>query len=113
MLDARRCISYLTIELKGAIPLDLREPMGDLIYGCDICQDVCPWNVRFAEPTPVDELRPRHSLAGADETFLDRMDEAEFARRYAGTPFERPGLAGMRRNVRAALASVHAGEAER
>jgi epoxyqueuosine reductase len=113
LLDATRCISYLTIEQKGPIPTELVERMEGFAFGCDICNDVCPWNVRFAEPTPVDELRPRHSLAGADETFLDRMDEAEFARRYAGTPFERPGLAGMRRNVRAALASVHAGEAER
>jgi len=108
LLDATRCISYLTIEQKGPIPAELVERLEGFAFGCDICNDVCPWNVRFAEPTPVAELRPRHSLAGTDETFFERMAEEEFADRYGDTPLERPGLAGMRRNVRAALASVHA-----
>ena len=110
LLDATRCISYLTIEQKGPIPPGLAERLEGFAFGCDICNDVCPWNVRFAEPTTLKELRPRHSLAGSDEVFFDRMDEEEFTRRYGATPIERPGLAGMRRNVRAALASVHAEE---
>jgi epoxyqueuosine reductase QueG len=67
---------------------------------------VCPWNHRFAEPTPVQEFRPLHRLDGADATYFDGMHEDEFAARFADTPFERPGLAGMRRNLHAAFASV-------
>jgi epoxyqueuosine reductase len=106
VLDATRCISYLTIEQRGAIPAELAERMEGFAFGCDICNDVCPWNQRFAAPTPVAALRPRHTLAGVDASFFDTMDDEEFRRRYADTPFERPGLAGMRRNVRAALGSL-------
>jgi epoxyqueuosine reductase len=107
VLDATRCISYLTIEQRGPIPEALAERMQGFAFGCDICNDVCPWNQRFAEPTAVQEFRPRVTLAGANEAYFDGMDEAEFQRRFADTPFTRPGLAGMRRNVRAALASLH------
>ncbi|MBA3496059.1 MAG: tRNA epoxyqueuosine(34) reductase QueG [Gemmatimonadota bacterium] len=107
VLDATRCISYLTIEQKGPIAGDLAERMQGWAFGCDICNDVCPWNRRFAEPTTVAELLPRRTLAGVDETLFEAMDDAEFRRRFGDTPFERPGLAGMRRNVRAALASAH------
>jgi len=106
VLDATRCISYLTIEQRGPIPAALAGQMEGYAFGCDICNDVCPWNQRFAEPTPVVELRPRRPLAGVDETYFETMDDEEFRRRYGGTPFERPGLAGMRRNVRAALGSL-------
>ena len=106
VLDATRCISYLTIEQRGAIPEPLVEHLRGFAFGCDICNDVCPWNHRFAAPTSVPELRPLHSLAGIDERHFETIDEAEFRRRYGGTAFERPGLAGMRRNVRAALASM-------
>jgi epoxyqueuosine reductase len=106
VLDATRCISYLTIEQKGPIPPALAERLQGYAFGCDICNDVCPWNHRFAEPTSVPALRPRGSLAGVDERHFDAMDDAEFERRYGGTPFARPGLAGMRRNVRAALGSM-------
>jgi epoxyqueuosine reductase len=112
VLDATRCISYLTIEQRGPIPEPFVERMEGFAFGCDICNDVCPWNQRFAQPTTVAELRPRHSLAGVDEAFFDGMEEDEFRQRYGGTAFERPGLAGMRRNVRAALASVHRYEQE-
>jgi len=107
VLDATRCISYLTIEQRGPIPEPLAERLEGYAFGCDICNDVCPWNQRFAQPTAVAELRPRHSLAGADETLFDTMDEDEFQRRYGASALERPGLAGMRRNVRAALGSLH------
>jgi epoxyqueuosine reductase len=112
VLDATRCISYLTIEQRGPIPEPLVERMEGFAFGCDICNDVCPWNQRFAQPTLVAELRPRHSLAGMDEDFFESMDDEEFRRRYGGTAFERPGLAGMRRNIRAALASLHRHERE-
>src|SRR5918997_482881 len=63
-LDATRCVSYLTIELKGAIPEELRAPMGELLYGCDVCQDVCPWNVRFAAGLPDESpYQPREALS--------------------------------------------------
>ena len=107
VLDATRCISYLTIEQRGPIPDPLAERFEGYAFGCDICNDVCPWNQRFAQPTAVAELRPRRWLAGADETFFDAMDEDEFARRYGATALERPGLTGMRRNVRAAFGSLH------
>jgi epoxyqueuosine reductase len=106
VLDATRCISYLTIEQRGPIPEDLVPRLEGYAFGCDICNDVCPWNHRFAEPTPVQEFRPLHRLDGADATYFDGMHEDEFAARFADTPFERPGLAGMRRNLHAAFASV-------
>jgi len=105
VLDATRCISYLTIEHRGPIPPELVPRLEGYAFGCDICNDVCPWNQRFAAPTAVPEFRSRESLAGADPGFFDRMDQAEFARRFGDTPLERPGLEGMRRNVRAAFAS--------
>ena len=104
VLDATRCISYLTIEQKGPIPDELAERLDGYVFGCDICNDVCPWNERFAAPTAVAEFRPQGRLDGMDADAFERMDEAEFDRRFAGTPFERPGLAGMRRNFRAAFA---------
>jgi epoxyqueuosine reductase len=106
VLDATRCISYLTIEQRGPIPETLIPRLEGFAFGCDICNDVCPWNERFAEPTSVPELRPRHRLSALDTAHFDAMDDDEFRRRYADSPFARPGLAGMRRNVRAALASV-------
>ncbi|HEU4698972.1 MAG TPA: tRNA epoxyqueuosine(34) reductase QueG [Gemmatimonadales bacterium] len=103
VLDATRCISYLTIEQKGPIPDDLAPQLDGWAFGCDACQDVCPWNQRFATESTVPEFAPRGHLAGVDAAALDAMDDAEFARRWADTPLERPGLAGLRRNLRAAL----------
>ncbi len=105
VLDATRCISYLTIEHKGPIPPPLADRLDGWVFGCDVCNDVCPWNQRFAAPSEVVEFRSRGALAGAASDLFDRMDEDEFARRFGDTPLERPGLAGMRRNFRAACAS--------
>jgi epoxyqueuosine reductase len=105
VLDATRCISYLTIEHKGPIPLPLADRLEGWVFGCDICNDVCPWNQRFAAPTEVAEFRSRGTLTGAEPELFQRMDREEFARRFGDTPLERPGLAGMRRNFRAAFSS--------
>jgi epoxyqueuosine reductase len=109
VLDATRCISYLTIEHKGPIPEELAARMEGWVFGCDICNEVCPWNQRFASAGTEPTFRSRGALAGADPELFERMDEAEFDRRFGDTPLARPGLAGMRRNLRAALASVRAG----
>jgi epoxyqueuosine reductase len=101
VLDATRCISYLTIEQKGPIPDELVPRLEGWAYGCDICNDVCPWNQRFAEETGVAEFRPGPHLAAVEEDLVDAMDEEEFAARFAGTAFERAGLHGLRRNLRA------------
>ncbi|MGH7731417.1 MAG: tRNA epoxyqueuosine(34) reductase QueG, partial [Candidatus Eiseniibacteriota bacterium] len=100
-LDARLCISYLTIELRGPIPVELRPLIGDWVFGCDICQEVCPWN-RFAPPAREARLHAR-SLAGWTlERFL-ALDEPGFAELFAGSPIRRAGRAGFLRNVCVAL----------
>lgn len=104
-LDARRCISYLTIEHRGAFAEDQRAMIGDWLFGCDVCQDVCPWNVSFARPTADPELAPRPDLAQASLPALLTLDDDEFARRYGDTVFERPGRAGVRRNALAVVAN--------
>jgi epoxyqueuosine reductase len=113
VLDATRCISYLTIEHKGPIPDELAARLDGWVFGCDICNEVCPWNRRFATPAAEPAFRSRRLLAGADPEMFERMDEAEFARRFGDTPLARPGLVGMRRNVRTALASAHRPAASR
>ena len=104
VLDATRCISYLTIEQKGPIPEAVAERLDGWVFGCDICNEVCPWNLRFAQPAAAGEFVPRHALDGAAPELFDSMSEEEFARRFGDTPLERPGLQGMRRNFHAALA---------
>ena len=106
VLDATRCISYLTIEQRGPIPDELAERFQGYAFGCDICNDVCPWNQRFARPSPVPEFRSRGRLDGADPGYFERMSDEEFARKFADSPLERPGLEGMRRNLRAAFLSA-------
>jgi epoxyqueuosine reductase len=105
VLDATRCISYLTIEQRGPIPEQLAARFEGYAFGCDICNDVCPWNQRFARPTSVPEFQPRRSSAVRSPVFFEDMTEAEFARRFDDTSLERPGLEGMRRNFRAAFTS--------
>jgi len=100
-LDARRCISYLTIERRGDFTPEESGLTGDWLFGCDVCQDVCPWNERFAGPTADTALAPRPELAAPDPDAFAREDDDLFRRRYGDTPFARPGPAGMRRNARA------------
>ena len=108
VLNATRCISYLTIEQRGPIPDELAEHFEGYAFGCDICNDVCPWNQRFAQPATAPEFQPTGALSGAGSDFFERMTEEEFRNRFGDTPFERPGLAGMRRNFRAAYRSAGA-----
>jgi epoxyqueuosine reductase len=106
VLDATRCISYLTIEHRGAFNDQQRGDVGEWVFGCDVCQDVCPWNESFAQVTADPELAPRAEVRTPDFAALLEMDEDAFARRYGDTPFARPGLTGMRRNAAAALAAA-------
>ena len=105
LLDARRCISYLTIELKGSIPEALREPMGNRVFGCDDCQLVCPWN-RFAKPTGEADFSPRHSLDHASLVELFRWDEATFLKRTEGSPIRRIGHERWLRNLAVGLGNA-------
>ncbi|HMH66929.1 MAG TPA: tRNA epoxyqueuosine(34) reductase QueG [Pinirhizobacter sp.] len=104
-LDARRCISYLTIELRGSIPTDLRKPMGNRIFGCDDCQLVCPWN-KFAQETVEPDFAPRHSLDGAKLTSLFAWSEQEFLSRTEGMAIRRTGYEGWLRNIAVALGNA-------
>jgi epoxyqueuosine reductase len=98
-LDATRCISYLTIEAKATIPQFLRSPIGDWIFGCDICQDVCPWNVRFSEPTTDVAFQPRPALADArPEDFLG-LRPGDWKRDLGRTALVRPKRRGLVRNA--------------
>jgi epoxyqueuosine reductase len=111
VLDATRCISYLTIEAKGEIPLALRESVGELIYGCDICQDVCPWNEKFSRELPAGSpFSPREFIAGRDARTLARelvaMTQDEFSERFRGSPMKRAKLAGLKRNAAVVLGNA-------
>lgn len=108
VLDARRCISYLTIELRDdPIPLDLREGMGDWVFGCDICQEVCPWN-RKAPTVALDEFQPQSDLNPAGLEWLLCLSDEAFESRFGQTPLSRPGRAGVLRN--AAIAAGNSGD---
>jgi epoxyqueuosine reductase len=97
-LDARLCISYLTIEKRGEIPEDLRSGMGRHVFGCDICQDVCPWN-RKAPVTTADEFQPREGLVNPRLDWLAEMPPEEFRSVFRGSPVRRAKLSGLRRNA--------------
>ena len=107
VLDATKCISYLTIEARGEMPAGLREKVGSLIYGCDICQDVCPWNQRFSTDASLAEFDPRPVLASNDPVIIAedilRMDVEEFRIAFKGSPMKRAKLEGLKRNAKAVL----------
>ena len=104
-LDARRCISYLTIEHDGPIPLDLRAAIGNRIYGCDDCQLVCPWN-KFAQRSPLADFDPRAGLDGSALLQLWAWDETAFLRHTEGSAIRRIGFARWRRNLAVALGNA-------
>ncbi|HTD87255.1 MAG TPA: tRNA epoxyqueuosine(34) reductase QueG [Candidatus Binatia bacterium] len=104
-LDARRCISYLTIEVKGAIPEELRPAIGNRIYGCDDCLQVCPWN-RFAREGRMMKPHARADLDTPNLVELLALDEPGFRRRFAGTPMMRSKRRGLLRNVCVALGNT-------
>lgn len=104
-VDARRCISYLTIELKSSIPEDLRSLLGNRIYGCDDCQLVCPWN-RFAQHTQEQDFAPRHGLDTPDLIELFQWSEEQFLRRTEGSAIRRIGFQSWLRNIAVALGNA-------
>lgn len=111
VMDARRCISYLTIESRADIPVEFHAAIGAHIYGCDICQDVCPWNVKFAQPEGDAALAARAPIAGRDATdladWLLALDEPTYREEFRGSAMKRAKLDGLQRNaaiVRANLA---------
>ena len=115
VIDARRCISYLTIELRGPIPIELRSGIGNRIFGCDICQEVCPWNERFARPSDEPAYRAREgldapSLVALAERLLDIGDEG-FRQLFRQSPIKRARRVGLLRNVCVALGNWGSEEA--
>jgi epoxyqueuosine reductase len=104
-LDARRCISYLTIELRGSIPVQFRAAMGNRIYGCDDCQLVCPWN-KFAQHSAEGDFTPRHALDDAALVELFAWEEDEFLRRTEGSAIRRIGHECWLRNIAVALGNA-------
>lgn len=105
VVDSRLCISYHTIENRGDIPQNLQSQFGDWVFGCDICQDVCPWN-RFAQPTTETAFHPRAEQANPAFCDLLEMNESDFNTRFAGTPLRRAKHAGMQRNAKIASGST-------
>lgn len=97
-LDARRCISYLTIELQDSIPTELRKPVGDRLFGCDVCQSVCPWNSRAATTDEVN-FRPLEGMNPVELAELFELDEAAFRKRFRHTPLWRARQCGILRNA--------------
>jgi epoxyqueuosine reductase len=104
-VDARRCISYLTIELAGPIPVELRPLLGNRVYGCDDCQLYCPWN-RFAQPSAEKDFRPRHGLDHATLAELFAWDEKRFEENFAGSPIRRIGHERWLRNLAVGLGNA-------
>jgi epoxyqueuosine reductase len=104
-LDARRCISYLTIEHAGSIPLELRPLLGNRIYGCDDCQWVCPWN-KFAQTSTLPDFDVRNGLSGQSLVDLFAWTEAQFLQRTEGSPIRRIGHARWLRNIAVALGNA-------
>jgi epoxyqueuosine reductase len=111
VLDARRCISYLTIELRGEVPEEFHGALGEHLYGCDVCQDVCPWNVKFARALrPESPFRPREVVRDKDARSLAReilaMDQGAYADAFRNSAIKRARLQGLQRNAAVVLGNV-------
>lgn len=104
-LDSNKCISYLTIEKRGPLPEDLREGIGSNVFGCDICQDVCPWN-RKAPATEKPEFQPREGLVNPALAWLAEISEEEFRQKFRGSPVKRAKRSGLRRNTIIAIGNA-------
>jgi epoxyqueuosine reductase len=111
LMDARRCISFLTIENKGPIPRDLRKGLGNRIFGCDICQEVCPWNRKFAEVTSEASFMAGSDTDGPGLVELMGLSEEEFSVRFSGSPIKPAKRRGLLRNVAVALGNWGSREA--
>jgi epoxyqueuosine reductase len=109
VLDATKCISYLTIELRGPMPEELRSDLGDWLFGCDVCQDVCPWNRHGGSPSIARPMQP--DLATLDPLELLTLNEAAFRKRFRGTAFLRTKRTGMLRNAAIVLGNTGGSEA--
>ncbi len=105
-IDARACISYLTIENKGAIPSELREPVGDWVFGCDVCQQVCPWNIRFASRESEPAFEPRPGLPRPTLAEELHLTPQEFNRKFKQSPVKRAKRRGYLRNIAVALGNA-------
>ena len=115
VLDARRCVSYLTIEAKGEIPEELRAGVGGMVYGCDVCQDVCPWNVKFSQELADDSpFRAREFIAGKNAVTLATdilaLDQEAFSTAFRKSPMKRAKLAGLQRNAMVVLRNAEAAD---
>ena len=99
VVDANKCISNLTIENKGEIPPKFKSKFDRWIYGCDICQEVCPWNIRFSQITPLQEFRPNNGLTEISLEDVLSMDNTEFKNRFSTSPIKRAKLKGLKRNA--------------
>jgi epoxyqueuosine reductase len=110
VLDSTRCISYLTIELKGDIPAEHHTAIGEHLYGCDVCQSVCPWNVRFSQELKEPSFAAREAVAGKDARTLAReilgMGDEDFRIAFKGSPMKRAKLSGLKRNAAVVLANT-------
>lgn len=114
VLDATRCIAYLTIELKDEIAVEFRPAIGEHVYGCDVCQEVCPYNQKFSRPMCVPEFAARLAVAGKDARALSRellaMSPSEFSAAFRGSPMKRAKLRGLKRNAAVVLGNVGSDE---
>jgi len=110
VLDSTKCISYLTIEQKGEIPAEFHAAIGELLYGCDICQEVCPWNEKFALPLREEAFRARPAIAGKDARTVAGellvMSDDEFRIAFRNSPMKRAKLTGLKRNAKVVLRNV-------
>ena len=111
VVDSARCISYQTIENRGDVPADIASKHGDWVFGCDICQEVCPWN-RFATPTTEEDFAPRPGHANPTLEDLAHISEERFREEFNGTPILRAKWSGIRRNAKIALTNLRARDRE-